>query len=112
MTRFILIFSLLLFAMHPAYSQSATLWEIGKYDHSSLEFSRVPHDRVSYQIGKSDWTKDWPGEQETGSTYEIQFDLNAAPHGTFSLKISTIIYSPGICLLYTSDAADDLLCVD
>ena len=60
MTRFIWTVALLLLAIPSAYSQTTTIWQIGKYDRSSMEFSKTVHAHVLYQIGKSDWTKDWP----------------------------------------------------
>ncbi len=74
----------------PALSQARTIWEIGKYDQSATEFKASQGDHVVYQVGKSDWAQDWPGEQRTGSTYEIQFKLDAAPQGAYLLKISLL----------------------
>ncbi len=88
-----LIFSLII---SPAYSQSATIWQIGRKDHSSLEFTAHQKSNVLYEAGKSDWTKDWPAEQDVGATYTITFDLNALPRGTFSLDLSTLTYTPEI----------------
>jgi hypothetical protein len=74
----------------PALCQARTIWEIGKYDQSAAEFKGSQGDHVVYQVGKSDWAQDWPGEQRTGSTYEIQFNLDAAPQGAYLLKISLL----------------------
>lgn len=74
----------------PALCQTRTIWEIGKYDQSAAEFMASQGDHVVYQVGKSDWARDWPGEQRTGSTYEIRFNLDAAPRGTYLLKISLL----------------------
>jgi alpha-mannosidase len=74
----------------PAVCQPKTLWEIGKYDQSAEEFKAAQSDHVVYQIGKSDWARDWPRWQRTGSTYEIQFNLDAAPQGAYLLKISLV----------------------
>src|ERR1700722_18928146 len=74
----------------PALGQPKTLWEIGKYDQSAEEFKAGQGDHVVYQVSKSDWAQDWPRWQRTGSTYEIQFNLDAAPQGAFLLNISLL----------------------
>ena len=74
----------------PAFCQTRTIWEIGKFDQSAAEFKASQGDHVVYQVGKSNWAQDWPGEQRTGSTYEIQFNLDAAPQGAYLLKISLL----------------------
>lgn len=74
----------------PAFCQTRTLWEIGKYDQSAEEFKASQGDHLVYQVGKSDWAQDWPRWQRTGSTYEIQFNLDAAPRGAYLLKISLL----------------------
>lgn len=45
---------------------------------------------VIYQVGQSDWARDWPGSKQVGAAYEIRFDLDAAPRGIFSLKVSLL----------------------
>lgn len=79
-----------------SYSQKAVVWQIGQYDRSSLEFSSKARAQVIYRVGESDWKKDWPGEQLAGSTYKIEFSLDAQPQGTFVLDVSTLIYAPGV----------------
>src|SRR5580704_18322103 len=74
----------------PASCQKRTLWEIGKYDQSADEFKASQVDHLVYQVGKGDWAQDWPRWQRTGSTYEIQFNLDAAPKGVYLLKISLL----------------------
>ena len=73
-----------------ALCQTTTVWEIGKYDQSADEFNGRQSDHVVYKIGKSDWAQDWPRWQRTGSAYDIRFTLNAAPQGTYSVKISLL----------------------
>jgi len=46
-----------------AEAQIRTIWQIGKFDRSPLEFSSPARDSVTFQIGKSDWRTDWPGSQ-------------------------------------------------
>lgn len=74
----------------PALCQTKTIWEIGKYDQSAEEFNASQSDHVLYEVGKSDWAQDWPRWQRTGSAYEIHFNLDAAPQGTYLLKISLL----------------------
>jgi len=76
--------------------QTTTIFEIGKPDQSIREFSAAPGDHVVYQAGKNDWATQWPGEQRSGSRYEIQFDLAAPPRGVFHLKISALTSYPRI----------------
>ncbi len=87
---------LCLLAFASASAEENTLWQIGKLDQSSMEFPSGPRDHVLYQPGKSHWAKDWPGEQRTGSAYEIAFNLEKAPAGIFLLKISVLTYLPRI----------------
>jgi alpha-mannosidase len=96
MIRIACVLLLCLLTLSSASAEEKTVWQIGKYDQSSLEFSSAPRDHALYQIGKSDWAKDWPGEQRTGSAYEIQFNIEDAPHGKFLLKISTLTYLPRV----------------
>ena len=93
MSRFMFFFLFLLFAITKVSAQTTTVLEIGKYDLSAHEFSSDAQSHVVYQVGKSDWSKDWPGTQNIGSEYEIQFPLMKAPHGTFVLKVSILAYS-------------------
>jgi hypothetical protein len=78
MNRRVNFLLLCLLALASASAEENTLWQIGKLDQSSMEFSPGPRDHVLYQSGKSNWAKDWPGEQRTGSTYEIVFNLGKA----------------------------------
>ena len=73
-----------------ALCQTRTIWEIGKYDQSAEEFKASQGDHVVYEVGKSDWAQDWPRWQRTGSAYEVHFNLDAAPQGTYLLKISLL----------------------
>ena len=71
--------------------QAVTVWEIGKLDQSSHEFHARPSDHVVYEVGKSNWEQDWPGQEQIGATYEVRFDLDSAPQGVYSLKISLLM---------------------
>src|SRR5580692_5934135 len=78
MTRTFAVFLLLPFATAAVSSQTRTLWEIGKFDQSSSEFSAAALDKALYRVGTSDWSRDWPGTQKAGSKYEIDFPLDGA----------------------------------
>ena len=94
MNRIASVVLLFLLASASAFAAEKTVWQIGQFDQSSLEFPAAARDHVLYQVDKGDWAKQWPGVQRTGSSYEIQFDLADAPHGQFLLKISTLTYLP------------------
>ena len=96
MNRIASVVLLFLLASTSAFAAEKTVWQIGQFDQSSLEFPAAARDHVLYQADKGDWAKQWPGEQRTGSAYEIQFDLADAPRGQFLLKISTLTYLPRI----------------
>jgi alpha-mannosidase len=93
MTRFIAVFLFFLSATTTASAQTTTVWEIGKFDQSSSEFSDVTADKVLYRVGTSDWSKDWPGTQKAGSKYEIDFPLERAPRGSYVLTDSVSPYA-------------------
>jgi hypothetical protein len=97
--RLAILFLLLAISTPSASAEPTTVWEIGKYDQSYQEFAPAPRDHVFYRTGQSDWTKDWPGTQEVGSTYEVQFDLKEPPQGVFLLKLSILTYLPRIPVL-------------
>ncbi len=88
MTRTYAVFLFLLFATTAVSSQTRTLWEIGRFDQSSSEFSTAALDKALYRVGASDWSKDWPGTQKAGSKYEIDFPLESAPRGSFVFTAS------------------------
>jgi alpha-mannosidase len=94
--------ALFLLASVSAFAQEKTVWQIGVSDQSSLEFPAVPLDHVVYQADKGDWARQWPGEQRTGSNYEIQFHLAELPRGKFRLRISTLTYLPRIPAIQAS----------
>lgn len=74
-------------ALRSVWSQAKTLWEIGKSDQSTSEFHASSGKDVVFQVGASNWERDWPGDQKTGTHYEIRFDLSSAAHGVFLLKL-------------------------
>ena len=93
MTRIIAVCLFLLSAITTASAQTTTVWEIGKFDQSSSEFSAATADKVLYRVGTSDWSKDWPGTQKAGSKYEIDFPLESAPRGSFVFTASISPYA-------------------
>lgn len=79
-----------------AHSQTKAIWEIGKHDQSIREFHAAPSSNVVYKVDGGDWANDWPGEQQSGSLYEIHFNLSAAPRGVYSFKVSALASYPRV----------------
>ncbi len=77
-----------------AEAQIRPVWQIGKFDQSPVEFFRGAKDSVTFQIGKND-TKDWPGQQKTGASYQILFPLES-PSGSYVLTIAALIDRPRV----------------
>jgi hypothetical protein len=89
----------------PLAGAERTVWEIGKFDQSSLEFTRQidfsnPQDNPVFTVGKSDPNKDWPAEQpgsankdagERAHPYTIVFNLSEPPRGAWWLDVSVIL---------------------
>ena len=75
-------------------AQTQTVWQIGKFDQSPVEFSRGAGDSASFNVEK-DKPGDWPGRQRTGHPYRILFPLEAI-QGSYSLKIATLIDQPRV----------------
>jgi len=119
---------LLLFALSIAFMlsffQSAsaapqTLWQIGTFNESPSEFntgnkgaplfgSRFPKGEVVYVVGKSKPEVDWPAYQEGATVgnserrthpYSIQFDLDQAPRGLYSLKVGLLSETARVAVL-------------
>ena len=89
----------------PATAEERTIWEIGKFDQSSVEFnsdlSLDSNSNPIFIVGHSTPAKDWPALQpgsayrEAGGRprpYTIQFTLDAAPQGAYRLTISVLLY--------------------
>ncbi len=85
----------LLFALVNLHAETKTIWQIGKFDQSPVEFLGSPIGPVRYQVGESDWKKDWPKTQPVGQPYQILFDLES-PRGVYSLKVSLLVERPRI----------------
>ncbi len=79
----------------PACAQDRTIWQIGKFDESPVEFAGRASDSVAFRVGASDPAKDWPASQATGSTYRILFPLDSVG-GSYVLKVAALIDQPRI----------------
>ncbi|MFZ0594081.1 MAG: polysaccharide lyase family protein [Bryobacteraceae bacterium] len=78
-----------------AQAQVRTIWQIGKFDESPVEFARGMADSVVFRVGTSQPGRDWPGSQQTGHTYRILFPLDSAA-GSYVLKVATLIDQPRV----------------
>ena len=101
---------LVVMACPKATASPTTLWQIGKFDHSSAEFNQggagrafsggtLPQTPVVYIIGKSNPKTDWPAYQPGSANaraghrphpYSIQFDLPNGPKGRYFLKVGFV----------------------
>ncbi len=89
-------FSSILFAALPAAAQDQTVWQIGVFDRSPLEFTdSSPAKDVTFVVGKSDWKTNWPGRQPVDTPYKVSFTLNSLS-GLYTLKIATLIERPRV----------------
>jgi alpha-mannosidase len=78
-----------------ARAEMRTVWQIGTFDHSPLEFSSESQDQITFEIGKSEPQKQWSSFQRVGHTYRIVFSLDSA-RGLYSLKIGALIVQPRV----------------
>jgi hypothetical protein len=88
-----------------ARAQTSTVWEIGKFDRSSLEFNAAldfsdPSLSPTYTVGQSTPGKDWPAFQPGSEMkvlggrphpYTILFNLDHPPKGLYRLTISVLL---------------------
>lgn len=81
-----------------AAANARTVWQIGTFDHSPLEFSSEPKDQISFEIGKSDPQKDWSGFQAVNHPYRIHFRLDSL-RGVYALKIAALVVRPRVPVL-------------
>src|SRR4051812_30108816 len=93
------LIALILWPVLSAQAEVRNIWQIGKFDQSPLEFSFSSKDEVVFQAAKSDWKKAWSATQALNHPRTIEFQLNA-PHGTYTLRIATIVEQPRIPLLH------------
>ncbi|MGH9582086.1 MAG: polysaccharide lyase family protein, partial [Bryobacteraceae bacterium] len=78
-----------------AEAQPQSVWQIGKFDESPVEFSQGAEKSVTFEVGKSNASKDWPGRQVTGHPYRILFNLGPV-RGVYTLRIATLIDRPRV----------------
>ena len=72
-----------------------TVWQIGKFDRSPLEFSGQERGPAQFEVGKSDWKRDWQPHQGINHPYNILFSLPSTA-GAYTLKIAALIEQPRI----------------
>jgi Polysaccharide lyase family 4, domain III len=82
----------------PAVGHSETLWQIGSFDHSPLEFSSEARDQITLEIGKSDPQRDWSGFQAVDHPYQIRFVLHSI-RGLHVLRIAALVVQPRVPVL-------------
>ena len=73
-------------------ASAQTVWQIGKFDRSPLEFTSAAQNQLTYGVEKNDWKTKWPGRQGIKHPYQITFPLNSL-QGVYVLKISTLCSS-------------------
>ncbi len=82
-----------------ATAEAQTVWQIGKFDESPVEFTRAPQDNVTFEVGKNNAGTDWPRRQITGHPYRILFALESTS-GSYTLKVATLIERPRVPALH------------
>src|SRR5579862_3856929 len=102
-----------------ATAASQVVWQIGKFDRSSSEFTlQLPPEPkpgaapakadVEYTVGKNKAETDWPAMQAGSSIgqagfrphpYAIRFDLPSTPRGLYTLKVGLMVETPRISRL-------------
>jgi alpha-mannosidase len=101
-----------------AFAANQVVWQIGKFDKSTMEFplatppgaaaaiGQTSNDLV-YTVGKNH-TEDWPRFQPGSSNglagyrehpYAIDFDLPMSPRGLYTLKIALLVKTPRVAQL-------------
>lgn len=112
MLRGLLVLATLTSFSLPATAANQLVWQIGKFDKSTLEYPlRTPpveqnaeesSNDLVYVIGKSQ-TKDWPryqlaspsgGAGSRSHPYAIRFDLPSNPNGLYTLKVGLLVKTP------------------
>ena len=114
----VVLATILCFSQH-AVGASQVVWQIGKFDRSSVEFTRhnapalkpgaaqAQNDLV-YVVGKNKAETDWPNFQPGTANgkagfrshpYAIQFDLPSSPRGLYTLKVALLVESARVARL-------------
>lgn len=89
------------------------LWQLGKATRTSEGFkfgaemrnykwSQMVPQNLTFTIGKSDEAKDWYYAQTSAGQWDIQFNLQEAPNGTYYLTVALA----GICKIQMTDKAE------
>ena len=85
----------------PCQSASITLWQIGKFNDSSLEFRQgAPSQDPTFVVGASDPAREWYAAQPCTATdgrsrpYTVRFDLPQVPSGLYTLRLSLLAHTP------------------
>jgi alpha-mannosidase len=98
------LFPLLAVSVASLFAEEApqTIWQIGKFDQSPLEFSgRASGPTAQFEVGKSDWRTDWQPHQTINQPYKILFPLPSTAN-SYTLKIAALIEQPRIPSLQVS----------
>ena len=92
--------SILLVFQSLGWSQAErqTVWQIGSFDQSPLEFSSKPQDEITFEIGKSDPHTQWSSFQAIGHSYRILFSLDS-PQGLYVFRLRALIVQPRVPVL-------------
>ena len=90
-------------------ADSPTLWQIGEFNDSSLEFHQgAPQQDPVFVVGQSDPAKDWYAAQWCTSVggrahpFTVRFDLPQAPSGLYTLKLSLLAHAIRLPVLEVS----------
>jgi hypothetical protein len=75
--------------------QQRTVWQVGIFNQSPLEFSSKPREEIKFEVGKDDSRIRWSSFQAPRHPYAVIFTL-PSPQGLYSLKISLLIVQPRI----------------
>jgi alpha-mannosidase len=112
--RLVLFALLMVVALPNAHAQQRTLWQIGSFDGSSVEFAdshgvdyASPASDVNYVVGQSKaggWLRFQPGPANglAGARlhpFRIHFNLTEAPRGTYALRIAILYETPRLSRL-------------
>ncbi len=92
-----------------AQENGTVVFQIGKFDGSSLEFARArPEEPVDFTVGKSDPARDWFPTQRAllsgaasqsaaaPTPWAIHFNLTRSSQGSYFLRIATLIETPSV----------------
>ncbi|HVU34109.1 MAG TPA: glycosyl hydrolase-related protein [Opitutaceae bacterium] len=86
-------------AAQPGPVSTHTIWSIGRFDHSYLDFRPWTPGDITYVAGRGEPARDWSEEQRVGSVYRVRFTLPETPTGRFTLTIGTMTFRPRVPVL-------------